>query len=114
MAKETIKKKQKEKIQKNDDVSLKEIKAFNPMSLAKIMTVIYLVIGFIVGIILSLVSLFGIIYNFGDSSENALGLFGIVYMPIGYAVMGFLGGLLFAWLYNKFAKKVGGIKLELK
>ncbi len=36
-----------------------------------------------------------------------------VLVPIVYAVLGFLFGALFAWLYNVFAGKLGGIELRL-
>ena len=42
-------------------------------------------------------------------------LFGIgapIFLPIFYGIMGFVGGLLSAWLYNIVAKWVGGIEIE--
>lgn len=40
--------------------------------------------------------------------------FSIIYMPVSYAVVGFISGAIGALLYNLVAKFVGGIKIELK
>ena len=34
--------------------------------------------------------------------------------PIMYAIMGFVMGAFSAWVYNFFARRIGGIRLELK
>jgi hypothetical protein len=35
-------------------------------------------------------------------------------MPIIYAIMGFIMGVIGAWLYNLIAKWVGGVQIELE
>jgi hypothetical protein len=44
----------------------------------------------------------------------ALGIGFTLFMPIIYAVMGFLVGVTSGWLYNLFAKWIGGIEVEIK
>ena len=42
------------------------------------------------------------------------GGFAIILLPIIYGVLGFIGGIICAALYNLFAMLVGGIKVELE
>jgi hypothetical protein len=44
----------------------------------------------------------------------ALGIGFTLFMPIIYAVMGFLVGVTSGWLYNLFAQWIGGIEVEIK
>jgi len=37
-----------------------------------------------------------------------------IFAPIFYGIMGFLMGAFSAWVYNFFARRIGGIRLELK
>ena len=43
----------------------------------------------------------------------ALGVGFTLFMPIIYAVMGFLVGVTSGWLYNLFAQWIGGIEVEI-
>ena len=44
----------------------------------------------------------------------ALGIGFTLFMPIIYAVMGFLVGVTSGWLYNLFAQWIGGIEVEIE
>ena len=44
----------------------------------------------------------------------AMGIGFMLFMPIMYAVMGFLVGVICGWLYNLFAKWIGGIEVEIE
>ncbi|MEO8362318.1 MAG: hypothetical protein ABI672_19990 [Vicinamibacteria bacterium] len=87
------------------------------MSVAKIMGVLYALIGLFIGGIVTLFSVLGT--AFGGAATKDLGGLGIIGMaavviaPICYGVMGFIGGLIAAALYNLVAKVSGGIEIEL-
>ncbi len=51
----------------------------------------------------------------GFSGLGAVGLFALaLFLPVFYGVFGFLAGALGAWLYNAIARRLGGIRIELK
>ena len=91
------------------------------LSCAKLMGILYALFGLIVGVFFSLFGLLGLAAGLAGGREGAPGaavsaLFGvgaIIFMPVLYGLMGFVGGLLMAWLYNLVAKLAGGIELEL-
>jgi hypothetical protein len=90
-----------------------------PLSLARILGLIYAILGILAGGLFALFSLFGAAIGAANESGGAFisGLFGIgaiFFMPVLYGVMGFIGGLLVAWLYNLVAPAVGGIELTLE
>ncbi len=91
------------------------------VSCAKMMTMLYALLGLVVGIFFSLFGLLGMAAGLAGGREGAPGaaigaIFGIgaiIFMPIVYGLLGFIGGLLMAWLYNFVARLAGGIELEL-
>ena len=93
------------------------IKKVGVLSLGKISGAVYGMMGLLVGFIFAAVSLLG---GFGamaqESSAPILGMFfgvgAIIIFPVMYGVMGFIGGLLTALLYNLTANLVGGIEIE--
>ena len=99
------------------------IKHVGPLSCAKIAAVLYAIVGFIIGGIVSLISLaggFATAAFAGDPSRSTrlvpflLGTLAVIAFPILYAVMGFVGALIAAWLYNIAAGVVGGVKVDLQ
>jgi hypothetical protein len=92
------------------------IRRVSPLSCARIAGALYALIGLVVGTIFSLAALAGALAS-NDSHGAAFGaLFGIgavVLFPVMYGLMGFLGSLLVAWLYNLLAGMVGGVEVEL-
>lgn len=94
-------------------VKMAVIKYIDPMSLAKMDGVIGLIVGLIVGI---LVAAFGSLIPAVPGSRTFTLFFGVasvIMFPIVYGVMGFVGGLITAWVYNFVARKVGGVRLNL-
>jgi hypothetical protein len=85
------------------------------MSCAKVAGLLYLVLGFIFG---ALVSLFAVAGSFAaDQPAGTLGsmIFGagaIVILPICYAVFGFVMTLIMASLFNVVAGITGGIEVD--
>ena len=84
------------------------------VSLAKIMGILYALLGLLAGGMFSLMSLAGFMAA-GDAGPEAL-LFGagaVVLLPCLYGVMGFVGGAISAVIYNVSASIVGGIELQV-
>lgn len=87
---------------------MKEITEIDVLSAAKIQALIMLVIGFFMGLFTLIVSLIQVSVGFWDVLAT------ILLVPIIYGVIGFIGGALGSWLYNKFSSRIGGIKISLK
>lgn len=94
---------------------LRRIGAF---SCTKVSCILYLIIGLIIGAMFSILSV--AVSSLGGESEfsGALGLlFGvgaIIFFPIVYAIVGFIGGLIGAAVYNLVAGMVGGIEFDFE
>ena len=81
--------------------------------LAKVMGLLYAVFGFIIGTIVSISFMLGI--NIPQEQQAASMGFGIasaIIFPVIYGGMGFVGGVITAFLYNLAAKNIGGLKVE--
>jgi hypothetical protein len=94
------------------------LKRIGPLSCGRICAWIYAAFGLIVGFIMSIFALVGTVANFGsDGSGSVFGLiFGIgavFILPIFYGIVGFLGGLISAGIYNLIARYSGGLEIEL-
>ena len=96
------------------------LKRIGILSLAKIMGILYAVLGLLMGFIISAVALFGALLGsaFSNSTEPFMGLiFGagaIIVMPILYGVMGFISGIITAGIYNFVVRFTGGLELEFE
>jgi len=96
------------------------IKRVGPVSLAKILGIIYAIFGFVVGLFFSFFMLMGTVLGsvLEDSPEPLVGMifgFGsVVAFPILYGVLGFIGGIITAGIYNIVARWIGGIEIELE
>ena len=93
------------------------INRIGPLSCARIAGALYAVIGLIAGAFLSLFSLAGAFGGLSSDSALPAALFGvgsIIILPIFYGVIGFVGSLVGAALYNAVASVVGGIEIDLQ
>ena len=91
------------------------IKSVGVLSVAKIMGMIYGCMGLIFAPMFLLIGLMG--SALGQRNSPLAGIFGVgfaVLMPVLYAGLGFIAGLIGALLYNLFARWVGGFELELE
>ena len=79
-----------------------EIKKIKPLSVAKVMAVLFLIYSFIAAIISTIFDGFGV----GNLFWSFIGI------PALSTISGFLSGLISAFLYNLVVKMTGGIKLE--
>jgi hypothetical protein len=93
------------------------IKRVGPLSLAKIAAILYAVVGIIAGLIVSAISMAGV---FGTGTPRGAGIAAfvgggaIIVFPILYAVLGSVGALIVAGLYNLAAAIMGGIEMEVE
>ncbi|MDA1314872.1 MAG: hypothetical protein O2968_16180 [Acidobacteria bacterium] len=102
------------------------LKRIGVLSLARMLGGLYATIGLIVGVIFSLASMLGALGGLaaatGANTDEAAGalmaliplLFGvgaIVFFPLFYGLMGFVGGALAAFFFNLLAGVFGGIEM---
>ena len=102
------------------------IKRIRPMSFAKMNAVIYGFIGLLVGGMFSLIGLLGgmAAMSQSDAGDKAgsigaavgmiFGVGAIIIAPICYAILGFIGGLIGAVIYNFAAGMMGGLELDVQ
>jgi hypothetical protein len=96
------------------------IRQLGVLSMAKLQGALYALLGLIVGAMFALFSLFGATFGnaFAGGHGNpligfAFGLGAIIFFPIFYGLLGFVGGLVIAALYNLVAGIMGGLEIEL-
>ncbi len=91
------------------------LRSVDVLSCAKMMGAIYGCLGLV---LLPLFLLAGVaaLMSGQDSASfsGAAMLFFAILAPIIYGAMGFVIGALMAWIYNLVARRIGGMKLELK
>jgi len=101
---------------------MKTLKRIDVLSLAKFQTVLMALFGLLVGV---LVAFFGFLFQafagrFIEGSETlpalgaGLGVAALRILPIVYAVIGFIAGLVGGALFNLVAGITGGIKVQLE
>lgn len=90
------------------------INRVGPLSAAKVVGLLYTILGLAMGAIVSLVSVFG---AFGAGRGDAGPVFGaaaVVFFPAAYGIAGFVTTLIITWLYNGLARLLGGIEIDLR
>jgi hypothetical protein len=106
-------------------IERKEIKKIGVLPAGKVIGVLYLALGLIIGIPIACLSLFGasILASAGLQDPDVAGaslLTGVgglvgygICLPLIYAVIGFIGGAIMALIYNIVAGVIGGIEFEI-
>lgn len=89
---------------KYDD--MQELKKIDVLSLAKISSIIFAVMGFILAVLNFLLFSFMM-------PQQSLSLWEIPLAIVIYGVIGFIFGALFAFIYNFAAPRIGGVEVEL-
>ena len=95
------------------------IRRIAPLSVAKIAGTVYGILGLIFGAMIALFS--SVSSTFLAAQTRAMspllglvmGIGAIVILPVFYGVLGFLSALVFAWIYNLIASKIGGIEIDI-
>lgn len=98
------------------------VKKIGILSLGKVMAAVYGGFGLIIGAFLSLLALLGSALGAGASEQGGAAalaglLFGagaIIIAPLVYGVIGFIGGVITALIYNIAAGVVGGVEIDLQ
>jgi hypothetical protein len=94
------------------------VRRVGPLSAAKLMGALYVVIGLLIGACVSVISIAGGAFIPSDESNGMAGaLFGaaaIVVLPILYGVFGFIGSLIMAAVYNAVASVIGGVEIDVQ
>ena len=102
-----------------------QLRHLDILSVAKMLALIYAVIGIIFGV---LYALFMVIFTssmaiMAEEREELAGMMGggivgalcmVILFPIFYAILGFIGGALVAWLYNVAAGRMGGVVMRFE
>jgi hypothetical protein len=83
-----------------------KIKRISPLQLGKMLAITY---AFMSVIIIPFIILGGI---FGEEGSFAAGIGMALIIPILYIVMGFISGIIGAFIYNLAAGWIGGIEME--
>lgn len=91
-----------------------KIRKIKVLSLAKFQAILLSLIGCIAGVIYSIGGLIYDTFTVGLSFGTALAFFALMGMPLLFAVVGFIVGLLQGWLFNLFGRWFGGIVINLE
>lgn len=89
------------------------INRVGPLSSAKVIGLLYAILGLAMGAILSVISAAGGFAHAAGSAGPLFGIAAVVFIPIVYGVMGFVMTLILAALYNGLAKLVGGVEIDV-
>ena len=93
-----------------------------PLSAAKVVAVLYVIIGLIFGGLMTLMGLAGA-FAAADSADAfgpgaffgaMFGVGSIILLPILYGCFGFVMTLISAWLYNIVSGVVGGVEIDVR
>jgi hypothetical protein len=92
------------------------LKRVGVLSVGKMLGCLYALLGLLVGGIMSLLALGGAAWEGLDRAGPALlvNIGAIVFLPIVYGALGFVGGIIMAAFYNAVASLVGGIEMEFR
>jgi len=90
------------------------INRVGPLSTAKVVGLLYAIIGLAGGAIISLVAAMGTFGRGGGAAGPFFGITAVVFAPVIYGLMGFVITLIMAALYNALAKLVGGVEIDIR
>ena len=88
-----------------------------PLSFAKVAGLLYLIMGFVFGAIVSLVTMLGGMASGvegGGFFGAAFGMGAIIVLPIFYGCLGFVMTLFMTWLFNVVVGITGGIEVDAR
>jgi hypothetical protein len=93
------------------------VRRVGPLSCAKVMGMLYALMGLIFGACISLFSFIGSAFAPKELPGGFGILFGvgaIIVLPIFYGILGFITSLIGAALYNLVASWVGGVEMDVQ
>lgn len=91
------------------------LKNIDIMSLAKILAVVYAILGLIIAVVLvAFGGAFAAVFGTGTAKLFGVGIAILFTIPVFLLIFGFAIGAIEAWLYNVVAERLGGIGIVLK
>jgi|GEM_PF-1168256 uncharacterized membrane protein YhaH (DUF805 family) len=87
------------------------VRSIGAIQTAKTLAVIYGAVGIVAGIVACLAIISEPFHT--NDYWGATALLALIAIPIGYALVGFVGVVISAWIYNIVAAKTGGIEFTL-
>ena len=93
------------------------VRRVGPLSVARVMGLLYALMGLMLGAFISLFSFIGSAFSPKEMPAGMGVLFGvgaIVALPIFYGLLGFIFALIGAAVYNLVASWVGGVELDVQ
>jgi hypothetical protein len=91
------------------------LKRIDPASAFKVGMVAYGIVGFILGVICSFIAVAGV--RFAPHARmpfmGRVGVFAIIVCPIVYGIIGGIGGVIGAGIYNLASGWVGGLEVDI-
>lgn len=94
-------------------MAMKELKKIDVVTFAVVLGLVYAVFGLIFGVFAAIGGA-GMAFLPGMAAAGlAVGALSIIVFPIMMFIMGFIGGAIFAAIYNFVAQKYSGIKIDL-
>jgi len=90
------------------------INRVGPLSAAKVVGLLYAIVGLVMGAIFSLAAALGAFSPGRGGPGPFFGAAAVVIFPVAYGVVGFLMTLIITWLYNGLARLVGGIEIDIR
>ncbi len=93
---------------------MKVLKKVSLLSVANVLGMMGVVWGLVIAILA--IALGGLITSVlpGAGAAVGVGIISIIVFPLTYGIVGFVAGVICALLYNIVAKRIGGIKIDLK
>jgi hypothetical protein len=97
------------------------LKRIGALSCGKVMGTLYAAMGLILGGIFALISLAGVALPQAPNADAnpatvffGVGVAAVIIFPIMYGIIGFIGGIIVAAIYNVVASVVGGLEFDLE
>lgn len=89
------------------------IKRVGAKSVARVLGIMYVILGTLFGLIFFILSLFP---RLTGEPQLPIGEAAVMFVlfAVGYGLMGWIGGYASTWLYNAIAHRFGGIEMELE
>lgn len=89
-----------------------ELKKIGVLSLGKLQAIIMAIIGLIIGIFYAISAL--LLGNMFNIQSGYFSIAGIILFPLIYGILGFIGGVIGALVFNAGIKIVGGLEMHFQ
>lgn len=90
------------------------VNKIGPMSLGKLLGLMYAIFGLIIGALMSLISMGNMMYGGFGARIMMFGIGAVIAFPIFYGIMGFISGILIGLFYNFISGFTGGLEMEVE